>query len=76
MRLEAVTFDVADAAPVAAFWAGLLNREVLREPEGVLGLGDMLQVGLRFVTSDTKQVGPRRLQLHLTSSSRGPAANR
>ena len=28
-----------------------------------------MQVGLRFVTSDSKQVGPRRLHLHLTSSS-------
>ena len=31
--------------------------------------GDETQVGLRFVTSDTDQVGPRRLHLHLTSSS-------
>jgi hypothetical protein len=69
VRLEAVTFDVADAAAVAAFWAGLLDREVRPEPDGVLVPGDMLQVGLRFVTSDTKQVGPRRLHLHLTSSS-------
>lgn len=69
LRLEAVTFDVADAAAVAAFWAGLLDREVLTEPDGVLVPGDKLQVGLRFVTSDTKQVGPRRLHLHLTSSS-------
>jgi hypothetical protein len=54
---------------VAAFWAGLLDREVRTEPDGVLVPGDMLQVGLRFVTSDTLQVGPRRLHLHLTSSS-------
>ena len=69
VRLEAVTFDVADAATVAAFWAGLLDREVVTEPDGVLVPGDMLQVGLRFVTSDTEQVDPRRLHLHLTSSS-------
>ena len=69
VQLEAVTFDVADAATVAAFWAGLLDREVVTEPDGVLVPGDMLQVGLRFVTSDTEQVGPRRLHLHLTSSS-------
>ncbi len=31
--------------------------------------GDKTQVGLRFVTSDTEQLGPRRLHLHLTSSS-------
>jgi hypothetical protein len=69
LRLEAVTFDVADPAAVAAFWAGLLDREVLTEPGGALVSGDEMQVGLRFVISDTKQVGPRRLHLHLTSSS-------
>jgi hypothetical protein len=69
LRLEAVTFEVADADAVAAFWAGLLDRQILAEPGGVLVPGDKLQVGLRFVTSDSKQVGPRRLHLHLTSSS-------
>ena len=68
-RLQAVTFEVADAAEVAAFWAGLLEREVLMEPGGTLVAGDDTQVGLRFVTSGTDQVGPRRLHLHLTSSS-------
>jgi len=64
-----VTFEVADASTVAAFWAGLLEREVLEEPGGALVAGDETQVGLRFVTSETEQVGPRRLHLHLTSSS-------
>jgi hypothetical protein len=67
--LEAVTFEVADAPVVAAFWAGLLEREILAEPGGALVLGDERQVGLRFVTSDIEQVGPRRLHLHLTSTS-------
>jgi hypothetical protein len=69
LRLEAVTFEVADADAVAAFWAGLLDRQILAEPGGVLVPGDEVQVGLRFVTSDSEQVGPRRLHLHLTSSS-------
>lgn len=69
LRLEAVVFDVADATEVAVFWAGLLDREILTEPAGALVVGDRTQVGLRFVTSDTRQVGPRRLHLHLTSSS-------
>ena len=70
LRLEAVTFEVADVPSVAAFWAGLLEREVLAEVSGVLAPGDETQVGLRFVTSDTHQVGPRRLHVHLTSDSR------
>lgn len=69
MRLQAVTFDVADASAVAAFWAGLLDRDVLVESHGALVPGDEMQVGLRFVSSDTEQIGPRLLHLHLTSSS-------
>jgi catechol 2,3-dioxygenase-like lactoylglutathione lyase family enzyme len=69
LRFEAVTFEVADAPAVAAFWGGLLEREVVAEPGAALVLGDQTQVGLRFVTSETSQVGPRRLHLHLTSSS-------
>src|SRR5687767_12135230 len=68
-RLEAVTFEVADAATVADFWARLLDRDVVTEPGGALVAGDETQVGLRFVTSDTDQVGPRRMHLHLTSTS-------
>lgn len=69
LRLEAVTFEVTDAPAAAAFWAGLLEREVLTESGGALVRGDETQVGLRFVTSDTEQIGPRRLHLHLTSIS-------
>jgi hypothetical protein len=67
--LEAVTFEVADVAPVADFWAGLLQREILEEDNGVLLPGDAAQVGLRLVASHTEQVGARRLHLHLTSTS-------
>jgi Glyoxalase-like domain len=69
LRLEAVTFEVTDVPTVAEFWGGLLKREVLAESGGALVPGDETQVGLRFVTSQTDQVGPRRLHLHLTSSS-------
>lgn len=69
LRLEAVVFDVADAAPVAAFWAALLEREVRTERGAALVPGGPTQVGLRFVASETEQVGPRQLHLHLTSDS-------
>ncbi|GAB3746062.1 VOC family protein [Microlunatus parietis] len=67
--LEAVSFDVADAPAVAAFWAGLLGRGVVTEPGGVLVPGDNTQVGLRFVSSATEHGSRSRLHLHLTSSS-------
>jgi hypothetical protein len=69
LRLQAVTFDVAHPGAVAEFWARLLDRDVLVESGGALVPGDQTQVGLRFVTSAEEQVGPRRLHLHLTSSS-------
>jgi hypothetical protein len=69
LQLEAVSFDVADPVRAAAFWAGMLDREVRTESGGALVPGDKTQVGLRFVTSLTEQVGRPRLHLHLTSSS-------
>lgn len=69
MRLEAVTFDVADVPAVASFWADLLGREIVEESGSALLPGDETQVGLRFVGSDMDEVGPRRLHLHLTSST-------
>ena len=64
-----MSFEVLDAPVVAAFWAGLLGREVLAERGGALVPGDALQVGLRFVSSRRPQIGARRLHLHLTSHS-------
>ena len=74
LRLEAVSFDVADATAVAAFWAGLLDREVRTEPGGAFVPGNETQVGLRFVTSGTERVGRPQLHLHLTSA--GPEQQR
>lgn len=68
LRLEAVAFDVADVPAVASFWAGLLDRDVHTDSGGELVPGDETQVGLRFLASDTHQVGPRRLHLHLSSN--------
>ncbi|RLV49801.1 VOC family protein [Nocardioides mangrovicus] len=69
VRLEAATFEVADAEATARFWAALLDRSVVAEAGGALLPGSATQVGLRFVASEREQVGPRRLHLHLTSTS-------
>jgi hypothetical protein len=69
LQLEAVAFEVADAVSVAAFWAELLQREMVEEAGGALVPGDPTQVGLRFLTSDSDQIGPRRLHVHVTSTS-------
>lgn len=69
LRLEAVTFDVADGPAAAAFWAGLLDREIVEESGAALVPGDNTQVGLRFASSQTEQAGRPRLHVHLTSNS-------
>lgn len=68
-RLAAVTFGVTDPSAAAAFWAALLDREVVTEPDAALVPGGATQVGLRFDTSETVQVGRPRLHVHLTSNS-------
>ncbi|WP_308121665.1 VOC family protein [Actinotalea ferrariae] len=68
-RLVAVTFQVEDPAPPAAFWGALLDRPTVEEPDGVLLPGDATQVGLRFVTAGVPKSGLNRVHLHVTSSS-------
>ena len=69
VRLVAVSFDAHDPGGVAAFWAGVLGREIIREANSALLPGDDTQVGLRFVAAATDKHGPNRLHLHLTSST-------
>jgi hypothetical protein len=69
VQLEAVAFEVADALSVAAFWAELLDRDLVEESGGALVPGDPTRVGLRFLTSESEQIGPRRVHLHVTSTS-------
>ena len=54
---------------MAAFWAGVLGREIVGEAGGALVPGDDTQVGLRFVAAATERSGRNRLHLHLTSTS-------
>ena len=69
VRLVAVSFDTPDPAGLAAFWAGMLGREIVGEAGGALLPSDVTQIGLRFVAADTEQSGQNRLHLHLTSST-------
>lgn len=69
LRLLSVTFDARDPARVARFWADLLGREIVEDAGGLLLPGDDTQVGLRFAPGGTELVPPRRIHLHLTSSS-------
>lgn len=69
MSFLAVSFEVEDPGPVAAFWAGMLDRDVVMEEGGALVPGDDTQVGLRFVAAEVAADNrPTRIHLHLTSS--------
>lgn len=68
-RLIAVTYDAREPALVGAFWAALLERSLVEEPDGVLLPGDDTQVGLRFVASESPRTGADRFHLHLTSET-------
>ncbi|WP_285479262.1 VOC family protein [Amycolatopsis sp. NBRC 101858] len=67
-RLLAVTFEAADPAGAARFWAGLLGREVAEDAGGVLLPGGDAQLGLRFVPGRAGRLGANRMHLHLTSA--------
>jgi hypothetical protein len=69
VRMTAVSFDAQDPASVGAFWAGLLEREIVPTPDGVFLPGDARQVGLRFVSATTERTGRDRLHLHVTTES-------
>lgn len=55
-----MSFDVQNPAGVAAFWAGVLGREMVGEASGALLPGDDTQVGLRFIAATTEEPGPNR----------------
>jgi hypothetical protein len=69
LRLVAVSFDAHDPEILGAFWAGVLGREIVEEPNGLLLPGKDTQLGLRFVAATTEGSGRNRLHLHLTSST-------
>lgn len=68
-RLIAVRFEVPDPAAAGTFWARLLDREVVEEPDAVLVPGSPTQVGLRFIGDRKQATGPDRLHLHVTSDT-------
>lgn len=69
LRLEAVALEVREPDEVATFWAGVLDRDIVRESDSALLPGDDTQIGLRFVTTDKEKSGPNSTHLHLTSST-------
>lgn len=69
VHLRSVALAADDPAAAAAFWACLLDREVVADHLGPLVLGDERQLGLRFVPLSAPRTALTRMHLHLTSST-------
>jgi hypothetical protein len=67
-QLLAVTYEAADPAAPARFWAALLGRKIIEDAGGLLLPGEGTQLGLRFVPGRAGQAGANRMHLHLTSA--------
>jgi catechol 2,3-dioxygenase-like lactoylglutathione lyase family enzyme len=70
-RLVALTFDANDPLGLARFWAGVLGRETVDDPEDGFALlpdGDT-ELLLRFVQTQAQKSGSNQMHFDLTSTS-------
>jgi hypothetical protein len=69
--LLAVTYDARDPGRLAAFWGGLLRREVVDDPYGGVAVlpGDDVELMIRFVPSELEKLGPNQIHFDLTSAT-------
>lgn len=66
LTLRSVTFDAAEPAHLAEFWAGLLGRVV--EPDHLV-VGPDNEVGLRFHPAATPRTSLNRMHLHVVTTT-------
>jgi predicted enzyme related to lactoylglutathione lyase len=70
-QLIALVIDADDPARLAPFWAGVLGREMVDDPDGGIAILPSDDTGFRielFPTQEPK-AGPNQMHLHLTSTS-------
>lgn len=69
-HLHALCVDALDPRGLAQFWAGVLRREVVDDPQGVvLPPDDDTGFGIRFLPTLVLKAGPNQMHFDLTSSS-------
>ncbi|WP_137120446.1 VOC family protein [Segeticoccus rhizosphaerae] len=70
-NLVALAFDAHEPRELARFWAGLLGRETVDDPDGVFVLLPTRETEFRleFAHSDEPKRQPNRMHLDLTSTS-------
>jgi catechol 2,3-dioxygenase-like lactoylglutathione lyase family enzyme len=70
-HLYALCVDANDPPRLARFWAGVLGRELVDDPQDGVALlpGDGGGFRIRFVPTEEPKAGPNQVHLHLTSTS-------
>jgi len=71
LRPVALCIDTNDHARLAHFWAGVLRREMLDDPDDGLVLlpSDETDFRIEFQTVEERKTGPNQMHFDLTSSS-------
>jgi catechol 2,3-dioxygenase-like lactoylglutathione lyase family enzyme len=69
--LVALVFDANDPARLAPFWAGVLGREMVDDPDGGIALlpNDDSAFRIEFFPTREPKAGLNQMHLHLTSTS-------
>jgi predicted enzyme related to lactoylglutathione lyase len=70
-HLVALVFDANDPARLAPFWAGVLGRQMVDDPDGGIAVLPSDDTGLRieFFPTQEPKAGLNQMHLHLTSTS-------
>jgi catechol 2,3-dioxygenase-like lactoylglutathione lyase family enzyme len=70
-RLSAVCFDANDPLRLAAFWSGVLGRELAEDSEDGIDLlpGDVVGFRIRFLPTHETKAGQNQRHFDLTSTS-------
>ncbi len=70
-HLVALGFDANDPARLASFWAGVLGREMVEDPDGgmVLLPGNDTEFRIEFFPTQDPKTGPNQMHFDLTSTS-------
>ncbi len=70
-HLAALIVDANDPPALAAFWAGVLARDMIDDPDGGLALLPSDDTGFRieFVPTQKEKSGPNQMHFDLTSAS-------
>lgn len=66
IRLESVMFRSPEPEKAAAFWAGVLHRDLEVDGDGILLAGTPTQVGVRFGVGRAHPEVKNRVHLHLS----------